>query len=90
LVLTEKKPLTEAATDLGISVGTLNGWIGKFRSGVWNIKTGGPRDGGSGQSASHSAAEQQRILDLERQVRLLKIEREILKKAMAYCIEVPK
>ena len=97
LVLKEGLSLSKAASNLGISVGTLAGWITKFRSGQWSLETGAARIGeGSGNAsnkmrpASQVSADHQRIQELERQVRRLTLEREILKKAMAYCIEIPK
>ena len=91
LVLKEGGSITKIAEDLGISVGTLNGWIEKFRKGVWSLETGGPADGKpKGAATNQTTAAQQENEDLRRQVRRLTIERDILKKAMAYCIDVPK
>lgn len=97
LVIKEGVSLVKAASDLGISMGTLNGWLGKFRSGQWCLETGGPKLASDSDAAklktrngTHVSADQQRIQELERQVRRLTLEREILKKAMAYCIEIPK
>ena len=63
----------------------------KFRKGVWSLETGLPAGGKTNAVATgQTATSQQEIEDLRRQVRRLTIERDILKKAMAYCIDVPK
>jgi transposase len=91
LVLKEGGVIIKIAEDLGIPVGTLTGWVTKFRKGVWNLETGAPANANTkAGSTKPTAMQQQEIDDLRRQVRRLTIERDILKKAMAYCIDVPK
>ncbi len=95
LVLDEKIPQVQVAKELGIPPHTLSGWLMKFKSGVWDLATGEPpvnlvtavRQSKPYQSA---AEDKLKIQELERQVRRLTLEREVLKKAVAYCVEVPK
>ncbi len=91
LVLNEGQVVAKTAEDLGISVGTLNGWIAKFKRGVWSLETGSPATAKVQNRSSQQVTIQiQEMDELRRQVRRLTIERDILKKAMAYCIDVPK
>ena len=99
LVLSEGMTVSKAAKDLGIPMGTLHGWVQRFRRGQWSLETGLPpgaiqgKPGASGTTSrtAHAVSEdKKKILDLERQVRRLTMERDILKKAMAYCIDLPK
>jgi len=98
-----EKSFAQTAKDLGIPVSTLYTWIAKANKGEWSIPdenitpTKIERKANSGKSSglSHKLheqlnAEQKKSADLERQVRRLTQEREILKKAMAYFMEVPK
>lgn len=66
--------------DLGIRSALLNRWVREFK------KDGADAFPGKG----HQTPEQQKITNLERENRLLRQERDILKKAMAYFAETPK
>ena len=96
LVLNEKMSIGRAAEDLGISMSTLNGWLKKFESGKWDLATGlsvGDRrriDPKTSSLSSSLSADKIRIQELEKQNRRLTLERDILKKAMAYCVDVPR
>ena len=72
LVIQQKQPVAKAAASLGVSVPTLYGWVSDARleTGVFTPQQ--DRD------------EQARVRDLEAEVRRLRIECEILKKATAY------
>lgn len=106
LALSKDKSISQTAKDLGLPLGTLHTWISKVNKGVWTIadenvtavKINSPLNN-SGQKPStiisqklheQLSAEQKKSAELERQVRRLMQEREILKKAMAYCLDVPK
>jgi transposase len=67
------------ALDLGIPLSTLRSWMKKHRDGTLEFKP----------APSPISDERSKIARLEKQVRLLKEERDILKKAMAYCVEKP-
>ena len=95
LVIDEKLSQTKVAIDLGIPPKTLFGWVKKFRDGQWDLKSGEPRK--VEEKGSHLvrtketlSSERREVLELQKQVRRLTMEREILKKAMAYCVDLPK
>lgn len=106
LVRTNEKSIAQTAVDLGIPIATLHTWIKKVETGEWSIegdnltavKLEKPVTDSSNSKVSSSShklheqlcAEQKKNQELERQVRRLTQEREILKKAMAYCLDVPK
>lgn len=98
-----EKSISQTAKDLGVPLSTLHTWVKKVESGEWsvaeenvnalklkipasNIKTSSIPQ----KLHEQLSAEQKKSADLERQVRRLIQEREILKKAMAYCLDVPK
>jgi hypothetical protein len=80
----------------------LNSWVRKAEKGEWSVPdenlvavTVDKSSIGRVQNISQKlheqlGAEQRRSAELERQVKRLTQEREILKKAMAYCLDVPK
>jgi transposase len=77
LVLEQKLSLKQAATDLGIGVSTLEYWLKKQQQAT---------------SSAGSVEEpdlKKRNAELERQVRRLTLERDILKKAAAYFARDP-
>jgi len=74
LVQEQGYSVVRAAESLGINENMLRRWIKQHR------EQGGESFRGNG----NVSAEQQRILELERQVRELKMEKEILKKAAAF------
>jgi transposase len=87
LVLEEGVSIPQAANDLGISANTLHGWINKFSTGQWSLSdTAAPK----AQAVATLSPDKLKIQELERQLRRLTMERDILKKAMAYCVELPK
>lgn len=100
LVLNEQMSVAKAAADLGMPEGTLHGWMHRFKRGRWSLETGLPVEASqptakmaptTPQKATGALADaERRVQDLERQVRRLTMEREILKKAMAYCVDLPK
>ena len=71
LVLDEGQKISETARDLGIGQGLLGQWVKLER---FERNHPGAR------------AEAKRVKDLEAEVRKLKMERDILKKAMAYFV----
>ena len=70
--------ISGVARDLGIGLSTLHGWVKKH--GQTTRKTTSPV-----KSDEHT-----RIAELEKQNRRLVMERDILKKAMAFFVELPK
>ena len=83
LALQGDQAVSTTAEDLGVSSSTLHGWIRRRRQGKLSL-TGSRR---SPESAAH--AQDTKFRELEAQVRRLTMERDILKKAMAYCVDVP-
>ncbi|MCX6127643.1 MAG: transposase [Proteobacteria bacterium] len=101
----KEKSISQTARDLGVPLATLHTWVRKAEKGEWSIaeddvsaiKIERPVAGPGGKTVNISqklheqlSAEQKKSQELERQVRRLMQEREILKKAMAYCLDVPK
>lgn len=93
--------LTQAAKDLGIPLGTLHHWVVKFERGEWSLPdnnvqtlkvatTATPKTFSQQKLHEQLSVEQRKNAELERQLRRMTMERDILKKAMAYCIEIPK
>lgn len=78
MVTDQGQSIRETAKNLGLSEGLLARWVREKRD---PFLTGG---------ASQSGVESKRIRELEAQVKRLQLEREILKKAMAFFVEVPK
>lgn len=98
-----EKSISQTAKDLGVPLSTLHTWVKKVESGEWSVaeenvnalKLKRPASNIKTSSIPQKlheqlSAEQKKSADLERQVRRLIQEREILKKAMAYCLDVPK
>ena len=80
LVLEKGMKQTEAARELGISANLMHRWVLQFRS-----------DGGEAFPGKGSLKPiDQRVRDLESEVKRLRMERDILKKAMGYFVDVPK
>lgn len=71
LVKHSERPMTQIARDLGVSVESLRQWVKRHE-----IETG-EREG-------LTAAEREELSRLRREIRILKQEREILKKAAAF------
>jgi transposase len=74
LVLQQGVTVQQAATELGVSMSALGKWVRDSRA------KGASAFPGSG----HLSPEDQKIKDLEKKVRLLEMERDILKKATAF------
>ena len=103
LVLVEKMSVTDAAKDLGIPVNSLHTWVRKFRQGTWRLGTNSDNAAEAKKSQatpklpSSSQKQYDRLQqlesnnrDLETKLRRMTMERDVLKKAMAYCLDVPK
>jgi transposase len=73
LVLDEKLPVARVARDLGVHQNTLHGWVNKVRS---------EQAGVNGEDLSDD--EREELKRLRREIRILREEREILKKAAAF------
>jgi transposase len=72
LVIKEKRPLKQAAADLGMPEATLNVWVSQARGGTGVFMP---------EEQNDLAA---RVRELEAENRRLKLERDILKKATAF------
>ena len=72
LAINSGRPISEIARDLGINEGTLGNWV----------KTAKKR--GEVKDKPLDIDERARLKELEKEVRRLKMEREILKKAVAW------
>lgn len=105
LVLNEKMSVTAVAKDLGIPVSSVHTWVRKFRQGIWHLsgevsssnnaiasKTRETQKLPSSSQKQHDRLQQLESShrDLEIKLRRMTMERDILKKAMAYCLDVPK
>ena len=71
---------SDVAKDLGISQPTLGSWIKDYQRGGHGAFPG----------KGNLSNQEEKIRQLEQQVKRLSMEREILKKAMAYFVEIPK
>lgn len=74
LVVDHKRKVAEVAESLGIGVSTLDNWVRKYKKEQQGVR---PTEGLA------LTDDQRRIQELEREVRQLKIEKDILKKASA-------
>ena len=72
LVLDERKTVAEVARDLDVTASALGSWVKQARAN---------RDGGKSGLTTEERTE---LADLRKQVRQLRIERDILKKAAAF------
>lgn len=104
LVLVEKMGVSAAAKDLGIPVNSLHTWVRKFREGIWHMDAAvahandaAVKNLATPKLPSSSQKQHDRFQQLEASNRDFEIklrrmtqERDILKKAMAYCLDVPK
>ena len=73
LVLSEKRSVASVARDLGISDTNVYKWVHQARI-----------DRGDGKSGELTTDERQRLKELEKENRVLRMERDILKKATAF------
>ncbi len=78
LVLNQGLSIRQAAKNLGISDGILGRWMREIKSPENIVKK------------ALIASDDKRIRELEAEVKRLRLEKEILKKAMAYFVEAPK
>lgn len=105
LVLNQDQSLSQTAKDLGIPLATLHTWVRKVRKGEWtpepenltalkverDLKPNNSKVSNISQKLHDQLSqEQKKNAELEKQVRRLLQERDVLKKAMAYCLDVPK
>jgi transposase len=79
LVLESGKSVKTIAAELGISDNTLFNWKKKFQEDAKNAFPG----------KGHMKAEQEELRRKDREIARLKMERDILKKAIAYFTKVP-
>jgi transposase len=70
---------TKLARELGIHPNVLRAWVEKFESGTWEAKPG----------EALKSAETQEVEKLRRELTRVKMERDILKKALAYFAKEP-
>ena len=73
LVLEQKQPVTNAARDLGVSISALSKWVRQAKV-----------EAGRGPAGALTTEERTELAQLRREVRTLRMEREILKKATAF------
>ena len=73
LVIEEGKSVSQVARDLDLTVSALRTWVERARA-----------DKGKSKSGALTSAEREELAQLRKQVRELKMEREILKKAAAF------
>lgn len=73
LVLKEKRPAKMVARDLGVSVSLIHSWVRQAKV-----------DSGEGPAGALTTEEKAELAKLRKEVRELRIERDILKKAAAF------
>ncbi len=74
LVIDHKRKIPDVAHSLGIGKSTLDNWLRKYRK---------EKQGSAPTEGLALTDDQRRIQDLEREIRQLKVEKDILKKASA-------
>jgi transposase len=79
LVKEEGRTIYQVAEELGIPHNTLGGWIKKYRVSVLEAN-----------SSNYKTDDKTKIRDLEKELRRVTMERDILKKAMVYFVDLPK
>lgn len=85
LVVEEKQSVPNVAKNLGVSDKTLYVWVSKAQK---QSEFCGKREDGFPGSGKRNASND-RLLQLERENRLLKMERDLLKKTMGFFVERP-
>ena len=73
LVLKEKRPAAQVARDLGVAESMVHNWVRQAKV-----------DAGDGPAGALTTAEKEELSRLRKEVRELRIERDILKKAAAF------
>jgi transposase len=73
LVLDERRSVAEVSRDLDVHASLLSRWVAQARV-----------DAGKGSSGALTTAEKEELARLRKEVRTLKMERDILKKAAAF------
>lgn len=73
LVVEERRPIAEVARDLGVHRSLVGLWVRRARI-----------DAGNGPAGALTTAERQELADLKKKVRVLEMERALLKKAAAF------
>ena len=73
LVLKEKKPVATVASDLGLSTSVVHSWVKQAKA-----------DSGRGPPGAMTTSDKDELARLIKENRVLKMEREILKKAAAF------
>ena len=73
LVLKEKKPVATVASDLGLSTSVVYSWVKQAKA-----------DSGRGPPGAMTTSDKDELARLIKENRVLKMEREILKKAAAF------
>ena len=76
LVLDQKQPIAQAARDLGIWESSLTNWVKQAKV-----------DRGAGPPGALTSEERTELTQLRREVRTLRMEREILKNAAAFFVK---
>lgn len=77
LVIEEKHSASEVSRNLGIGNGTVQRWVREYKAQQADAFTGNGR----------MSTEQEKIKELQAEVKRLKMEREILKKATAFFVK---
>ncbi len=83
LVIEQGQTILKAAEDLGINNSMLSKWIKRYRKAKTNLAEAFPSKG-------HLAPSDEKMRKLENELKRITMERDILKKAMAYFVERPK
>lgn len=80
LVIDQGMKVADVAKDLGVSYPSLSTWVKQYQSSSVNAFPG----------KGKLSADDEKVRQLEQQLRRMTLERDILKKAMGYFVEIPK
>lgn len=82
LVLNQHQSISSTSRDLGLGDGLLKKWVKAYRA--------DPQGSFPGEGTPQVFNNDDRVRKLERELKRVSMERDILKKAMAYFVESPK
>lgn len=80
LVIDQGMKVVDVAKDLGVSYPALTTWVKQYKTSSENAFPG----------KGKLSADDEKVRQLEQQLRRMTLERDILKKAMGYFVEIPK
>jgi len=96
LILKQGLSIREAARNLGIPSSTLHTWVQRYQNGTWVYKNkekkpNNPKDIEGNKSLQQKVEKQEELIkELQAELTKTKMEREIIKKAVAYFANLEK